>query len=622
MDEIEDENSFRVDLNKLFEIPDINNFDFSVLFDVNENEPVDIPDNQFGNINEFMYFDIFDESVNERRTGIFIFFFFNFFINLILSFTIEVSSKEDIDFYNKLFDIDSCDNENGNVSSTATATEHIQTGGGGSFEFYTIFKESVIKNDKFGISQHTFILKLKPISTSFEKSEKYLSDMFNDIHSKLISTAGEKDRIKVKIWHEEFNTPINIPLMNRNDLSVDMIIEQFDNVSQSYKQVPSEEMASSRKFSMTVTIVKDEVGGAPLPYFRNWETFCYNKKRLVKQFSVDDNYCLVRAILFGKAIADKKAGLISSEQFKQYSRIPMTKLNKDVRQVVQKLKLSNEMMGYLEYQKLQLHFKDYQIMVFRGSGFKDDDPIFLDKSGEYKKFIYISLTNHHFNVIHSMARVHNKSYFCDYCKKAFNQLGHHVCENMCKSCKRPNCHASLFQDLHRRAKKFKCPFCSIQCNSETCRDQHIFQFCFEKNQCKKCFKHLKKNSKEEHICSETMWHCSSCKIMVDVGHECYIQTQDEIDNLNAAKIPQKFNGYIFFDYECYTEQGRHIPNLIMAQKVCSDCVDIQNPALWCDQDQKKYIFYTNEQFNNWLFNQDHYIALAHNLKVCFFFFFN
>ena len=63
--------------------------------------------------------------------------------------------------------------------------------------------------------------------------------------------------------------------------------------------------------------------------------------------------------------------------------------------------------------------------------------------------------------------------------------------------------------------------------------------------------------------------CLNCKTMVEMNHKCFILTEEE---RQTKKPMQKFSGYIFFDYECMNDNGEHIPNLIVADKICVECL--------------------------------------------------
>ena len=78
-----------------------------------------------------------------------------------------------------------------------------------------------------------------------------------------------------------------------------------------------------------------------------------------------------------------------------------------------------------------------------------------------------------------------------------------------------------------------------------------------------------------------------------MSHKCYISTEQERkekleknkkrkhdsgeDALSPAHvIDNSFAGYIFFDYETMNIKGLHEPNLIIADKVCKDCMESYN----------------------------------------------
>ena len=88
-----------------------------------------------------------------------------------------------------------------------------------------------------------------------------------------------------------------------------------------------------------------------------------------------------------------------------------------------------------------------------------------------------------------------------------------------------------------------------------------------------------------------------------IRDRCYIPTDE--------KKERPFEGYIFFDYEAFQENGFHVPNLIIAYKVCKNCIDKDE---MCKVDCKKICVDNNNTFCTWLFQQKDCIALAHNAK--------
>ena len=82
-------------------------------------------------------------------------------------------------------------------------------------------------------------------------------------------------------------------------------------------------------------------------------------------------------------------------------------------------------------------------------------------------------------------------------------------------------------------------------------------------------------------------------MVVEEDHQCYIKGEE-------IKL-NKFRGYIFFDYETYLNESMcHVPNLILASRVCENCLDKKNTS--CNV-CKLFKFYTNDEFCYWLLSQ-------------------
>jgi hypothetical protein len=98
-----------------------------------------------------------------------------------------------------------------------------------------------------------------------------------------------------------------------------------------------------------------------------------------------------------------------------------------------------------------------------------------------------------------------------------------------------------------------------------------------------------------------------------LDHKCFILTEQQKQERMKIKYEQKRNGYIFFDYETYVdvERGIHVPNLIVAKRICEQCLDSSTLCETCSQ---VYKFDNNIDFCKWLMSHTHTIALAHNLK--------
>jgi hypothetical protein len=147
-----------------------------------------------------------------------------------------------------------------------------------------------------------------------------------------------------------------------------------------------------------------------------------------------------------------------------------------------------------------------------------------------------------------------KKHFCteNECMKAYNNYEHHHCNHFCKSCTSRKC-------KRNEGMIVICNGCKAKCNSNECLMGHVdLEICKKLKLCNQCSKYLGLN----HVCVDQRW-CKNCKVAVPMDHMCFILTQQERDH---NKSDQKFNGYVFFDYECMNQDGLHIPNLVIAQK--------------------------------------------------------
>ncbi len=96
-----------------------------------------------------------------------------------------------------------------------------------------------------------------------------------------------------------------------------------------------------------------------------------------------------------------------------------------------------------------------------------------------------------------------------------------------------------------------------------------------------------------HKCSVGRW-CKNCKRNVEMNHVCFILTEQERSDQVKSKNKRKFNGYIYFDFECMATANGHVPNLVIADKVCIECVDIWPSKKQCSNGCGIYSFKNND----------------------------
>jgi G:T-mismatch repair DNA endonuclease (very short patch repair protein) len=309
-----------------------------------------------------------------------------------------------------------------------------------------------------------------------------------------------------------------------------------------------------------------------------------NKKKSIINIFNDDNLCALRAILIGKSLVDLKKKIIK--------RLPSTSaLNKQVREICKKLKLPNKAMGIEEIKQVERYLKIYSINVLEGRrGYATD--VFLYKGPLNKYFIYILLSDSHYNVIRSMKSTFKKKKYCNYCKQGYDDKMQHFCLATCFCCKKQDCVKSV--------EGLKCSKCFQKAKNEECLFYHNEYICKRKVYCDICKQvYITKN----HVCDGQKW-CVNCHaIVTEEEHLCYLQADKVI---NKKRYP-----LIFFDYECYQKDSKHVPNYIVAKKICVSCLDSKNESCLCENKE----FLNNNDFCEWLFDHDkNAVAICHNFK--------
>jgi hypothetical protein len=120
--------------------------------------------------------------------------------------------------------------------------------------------------------------------------------------------------------------------------------------------------------------------------------------------------------------------------------------------------------------------------------------------------------------------------------------------------------------------------------------------------------------------------CQIYKKIVSTPHHCYVQVKP-----TPKKNKEELNMYIYYDFECFQENGIHTSNHCVDERVCQHCdsLDIDTPCDHCQATKRCFVFegpHTLKDFMDWLLeteaddrgalafkNQD-VIVIAHNFK--------
>jgi hypothetical protein len=465
------------------------------------------------------------------------------------------------------------------------------------------------RNKKWKCNQKTidYSLNNHEIENFFE-ANNLVDSFFQEIYDENIRDINQNYFVQYVLDHDSFKNPIRSFYMRRKDFNSHSIMQnEFESVMQSRKK--SEEFQTNNRFRVIFNIIENKQiqGGSS-----KTKKICKEKKEILNQRDFinnskvvkiinSDNFCLLRAILVGKAFADKEknANLLT----KRNNR----KLNHRVKEYVSKLQLPDRHLNLGDLRIIELYLKEYQITLY--SSIADGSEIIYPQSKRpnrnASKFINISYEDNHFNTITSMTAYLNTSYFCEYCKVKYQNLGSHNCESVCKCCLRLN---YVCKDIPEEKKDLaECKDCFLKPKNSYCKYLHESSHCLALKLCKICG--YKKSKSHPHVCGEDNKWCPNCRDSVDFEHRCYIKKA--LDNENN----KKFNGFIWYDIEAFVnDDGFHEANLVMAKRRCLKC--LENNSKICFDCDPKYEFETMELFVNWVLleKNKHFIFISHNGK--------
>ena len=186
-----------------------------------------------------------------------------------------------------------------------------------------------------------------------------------------------------------------------------------------------------------------------------------------------------------------------------------------------------------------------------------------------------------------------KGYFCARCFRPYNHEGQHACPNNgdkhCRACLQKGCIDHV--DAYRlyRSPDVRCDPCRRSFCGDTCLNNHRSKtisgkttdpdhpsVCATRRKCKHCHV-LLRGIKEirTHRCGFRTCRC--CKELVDVRHHrCFLQKEvPPIDRTDDEEEEDDDNDkpalHVFFDIKSMQVEGRHVPNLVVAETEMHDC---------------------------------------------------
>ena len=398
------------------------------------------------------------------------------------------------------------------------------------------------------------------------------------------------DQIRIAFRNESLNNEVYVPFIELQNFHPSLLSNELEKVMQSKK-----EFLMNESFEMDIMAVNlPSVAGHKKRRSTDVDNWCTRSTKSVK--ISDDNLCLLRAFIVGKAHAEHKSGKL---EYKEFRRI-----REDTSKI--QTKAANELFSNLNLieglpinphhvlPKIQELYKNkYQIICFTPP-FK-----ILFKGESTGKQIYILIQNEHADSVLSMSAYLSTSYFCTMCLQGHDNFKTHKCNEICKYCETfPSCVLK---------EKIQCNNCKLFFVSDVCLKNHE-AICGKKKYCENC-KKIYLNGK--HFCDKK--YCLRCNIYVDnIGHYCYQRPLNKNLLIQQDNYPKVF---MFYDFECMVETEKngfqyHRPNVCITQVVCSNCWNsedankINSYCPFCKGEQKIFSGVdTVENFMEYLFTE-------------------
>ena len=190
--------------------------------------------------------------------------------------------------------------------------------------------------------------------------------------------------------------------------------------------------------------------------------------------------------------------------------------------------------------------------------------------------------DNHYDALSSITGFLVKKHWCDVCLKGYDHRGRHRCPGN-KSVHCSSCHQNTCAEYHQAWQLYRSP-------TVTCDDCHRAFFgpncwalhksrtiggqpalgttsvCHTHQKCGECSLNMNTKKKiDQHACGHAECHCCGEYVPVDT-HRCFIQKETLPEQDEDHVLPL----HIFFDIECKQGRNRHVPNLVVCQRVDED----------------------------------------------------
>ena len=138
---------------------------------------------------------------------------------------------------------------------------------------------------------------------------------------------------------------------------------------------------------------------------------------------------------------------------------------------------------------------------------------------EAEKHIYLYHHDNHYDVITSMPAFLARKQYCHYCKKGYEKITNHPCDDLCMLCHRQSC--PIVEWIH-------CNDCNRYYKSQECYNHHkdddgpAKSICRSLVKCQRCHRVVTRASLNDHHCGKVR-RSTFKKHVKPEGHQCFLQ---------------------------------------------------------------------------------------------------
>jgi hypothetical protein len=159
----------------------------------------------------------------------------------------------------------------------------------------------------FNCEQHNIKINFGNSSKTFYQAQNDITDLFVELHSKLLNNMRTNDLIRLVFFHSDFKEgPIRYPFMTKETFQSVNLLNNFNSVVQSYREIKINE---NQNMHGTAIIAHLPSGSGRNSFknkdYKNQQDFLNNCTRSIIPIENNDNLCGLRSVIIAIAAYER-----------------------------------------------------------------------------------------------------------------------------------------------------------------------------------------------------------------------------------------------------------------------------------------------------------------------------